>query len=179
MYYFIRVFLQETYSIEDLAWYSSDGLKLTGTYNTGVDGEYHYITNIMNDVVFPYVPNTDFELSMKAYRPSTTTGRALLVEFGASKSDTLLCGWDEGNTSSTKNVRIYRRSGNTNTSIENITNPNYNNNEWMDFKLRFENGTVTLTIGGTSISTSMSNVSRIGVYNTSTSRISELKIKIL
>ena len=116
---------------------------------------------------------------MKAYRPTTVSGRGLLIEFGSSKSDTLLCGWDEGNTSSAKNCRIYRRIGTSNTSVENITSPNYNNAEWTDFKLRFEDGTVTLSIGGTSISTSRSTVSRIGVYNTTTSRISELKIKTL
>ena len=165
--------------ISDIYWYSSDGTKLTGTYSTGSDSNYSYITNLGTDLLFPAVPDNDFELSMKAYRPTTASGRALLLEFGASKSDTLLCGWDSGTSSSTKNVRIYRRSGSNNTSVQNNTNPDYNNGEWIDFKLRFENGTVTLTVGGTSVSTSRSSVSRIGNYDSSTSRLSEMQIRTL
>ena len=171
--------LQETYSISDIYWYSNDGTKCSGTYSTGTDGDYHYITSIGTDLLFPSVPTGNFELSMKAYRPTTLSGRALLLEFGASKSDTLLCGWDEGSSSSAKNVRIYRRSGTSNTSVLNNTNPDYNNEEWVDFKLRFENSTVTLTIGGTSISTSRSSVSRIGNYDSSSSRLSEMQIRTL
>ncbi len=165
--------------ISDIYWYSSDGTKLTGTYSTGSDSNYSYITNLGTDLLFPAVPDNDFELSMKAFRPTTTSGRALLLEVGTSKSDTLLCGWDEGNTTSSKNVRIYRRSGTSNTSVQNNTNPDYNNGEWIDFKLRFENGAVTLTIGGTSISTTRSSVTRIGVYSNSTSRLSEMQIRTL
>ena len=152
--------------ISDIYWYSSDGTKLTGTYSTGSDSNYSYITNLGADLLFPAVPDNDFELSMKAL-------------FGANKSDTLLCGWDTGTTDSIKNVRIYRRSGTSNTSIQNNTDPDYNNGEWIDFKLRFENGTVTLTIGGTSVSTSRSSVSRIGNYDSSTSRLSEMQIRTL
>ena len=173
------IIVSETYSISDIYWYSNDGTKCSGTYSTGTDGDYDYITSIGTDLLFPTVPTGDFELSMKAYRPTTASGRALLLEFGTSKSDTLLCGWDSGTSSSTKNVRIYRRSGNSNTSVQNNTNPDYNNGEWIDFKLRFENGTVTLTIGGTSVSTSRSSVSRIGSYDSSTSRLSEMKIRTL
>lgn len=165
--------------ISDIYWYSSDGTKLTGTYSTGSDSNYSYITNLGTDLLFPAVPDNDFELSMKAFRPTTTSGRALLLEVGASKSDTLLCGWDSGASSSTKNVRIYRRSGSSNTSVQNNTNPDYNNGEWVDFKLRFENGSVTLTVGGTSVSTSRSSVSRIGNYDSSTSRLSEMQIRTL
>ena len=169
----------ETYEVKDIFWYSNDGTKCSGTYSTGTDGNYHYITNIGDNLLFPAIPIGDFELSMKAYRPTTQSGRILLLEFGASKSDTLLCGWDSGASSSTKNVRIYRRSGSSNTSVQNNTNPDYNNGEWIDFKLRFENGTVTLTIGGTSVSTSRSSVSRIGNYDSSTSRLSEMQIRTL
>lgn len=171
--------VSETYTISDIYWYSNDGTKCSGTYSTGTDGDYHYITSIGNDLLFPTVPTGDFELSMKTYRPTTASGRALLLEFGTSKSDTLLCGWDSGTSSSTKNVRIYRRSGTSNTSVQNNTNPDYNNGEWINFKLRFENGTVTLTIGGTSVSTSRSSVSRIGNYDSSTSRLSEMQIRTL
>ena len=173
--------VSERCSISDIYWYSNDGTKCSGTYSTGTDGNYHYITSIGTDLLFPTVPTGDFELSMKAYRPTTASQeRALLLEFGASKSDTLLCGWDGTASSSTaRNVRIYRRSGTSNTSVQNNTNPDYNNGEWTDFKLRFENGTVTLTIGGTSVSTSRSSVSRIGNYDSSTSRLSEMQIRTL
>ena len=165
--------------IEDIYWYSDDGTKLYGTYSTDSDSSYSYITNIETNVEFPHIPTGNFELSMKAYRPTITTYRALLIEFGASKSDTLLCGWDDGNTSTTKNCRIYRRIGSINASVQNNTNPQYNNEEWVDFKLRFEEGTVTLTIGGTSISTIISSVSRIGNYSPTSSKLSEFKIKLL
>ena len=171
--------VSEICSISDIYWYSNDGTKCSGTYSTDTDGDYHYITSIENDLLFPAIPTGDFELSMKVYRPTTVSGRALLIEFGTSKSDTLLCGWDEGNYTYLKNVRIYRRSGSSNTSVQNNTTPDYNNEEWIDFKLRFENGTVTLTIGGTSISTSRSSVSRIGNYDSSTSRLSEMQIRTL
>ena len=165
--------------VNDIYWYSDDGTKLTGNYSTGSDSSYDYITNIGTDLLFPHIPTGDFELSMKVYRPTTTTGRALLIEFGASHSDTLLCGWDEGNSSTAKNCRIYRRSGSNNTSVQNITNPNYNNEEWIDFKLRFEDGTVTLTIGGTSISTTRSSITRIGNYSQTTSRLTNFQIRTL
>ena len=117
---------------------------------------------------------------MKVYRPTTNTNRALLLEFGVSKSDTLLAGWDGGDFNNHKNIRIYRRTGNSNTSITNNTNPSYNNGEWVDLIVRFENGTFSLTIGGTTVSTSLTTLSRIGLYNNvSTSRLSELKIKPL
>lgn len=173
------IIFSEIYEVKDIYWYSNDGTKCSGTYSTGTDGDYDYITSIGTDLLFPTVPTGDFELSMKAYRPTTVSGRALLLEFGASKSDTLLCGWDSGASSSTKNVRIYRRSGSSNTSVQNNTNPDYNNGEWTDFKLRFENGSVTLTVGGTSVSTSRSSVSRIGNYDSSTSRLSEMQIRTL
>ena len=171
--------LQETYSIEDLYWYSSNGTGLSGIYSVGTDSSYTYVTSLASDVVFPAIPSGDFELSMKAYRPTSRSNRNLLLEVGVSKNDTLLCGWDTGTSDSAKNVRIYKRSGNSNASIENNTNPSYNNGEWIDFKIRYENGTVTLTVGGTSISTTFSTVSRIGNYITSYSRLSQLKIKTL
>ena len=171
--------LQDTYSIEDVYWYSADGKKLNGTYATGTDGNYSYVTAMTNDVSFPAVPSTDFELSMKAYRPTSTSDRNLLFEVGDSRSDTLLVGWDSGASSTAKNIRIYRRSGNSNTSVENNTSPSYNNGEWLDFKIRYENGTVTLTVNNDSINASRSSVSRIAVYILSKSRISELKIRTL
>ena len=173
------MFLQETYSIEDLYWYSSNGTGLSGIYSVGTDSSYTYVTSLASDVVFPAIPSGDFELSMKAYRPTSRSNRNLLLEVGVSKNDTLLCGWDTGTSDSAKNVRIYKRSGNSNASIENNTNPSYNNGEWVDFKIRYENGIVTLTVGGTSMSTSFSTVSRIGNYTLSTSRLSQLKIKTL
>ena len=166
-------------TISDIYWYSSDGTKLTGTYSTGSDGSYSYVTSLGDNLGFPTPPTSNFEFSCKAYRPTTTSTRNLLIEFGVSKSDTLLCGWDSGSSSTTKNVRIYKRSGNTNTSIQNNTSPLYNNGEWTDFKISYIDGTVTLTIGETSISTTFSTISRIGNYTTSASRIAELKIKEL
>ena len=173
------MFLQETYTIEDVYWYSGDGTKLTGSYSTGTDSGYSYVTNIGSDVVFPAVPTGDFELSMKAYRPTSTSNRNLLFEVGSAKNDTLLVGWDSGASNSAKNLRIYRRSGNSNTSVTNNTSPGYNNGEWLDLKIQYDDGTVTLTGGSTSVSATRGTVTRIGNYVTSASRISELKIKLL
>ena len=166
-------------SVEDAYWYSSDGTKLEGTYSTGTDSGYNYITSLGDNLLFPAVPENDFELTMKVYRPTSTSDRNLLLECGTSKSDTLLVGWDSGGSSSAKNLRIYRRSGTSNTSVQNNTNPDYSNSAWFDLKLKYENGTFTLTAGTTSISTNLSSLSRIGNYYHSNSRLSELKIKLL
>ena len=173
------MFVSKTYSITDIYWYSADGSKLSGIYTTGTNSGYTYITRPSTSLLFPAVPTGDFEFTMKVYRPAVLDYRSLLLEFGVSKSNTLLVGWDNGGNNDAKNIRIYNRQGSQNTSVAQDTNPQYNNGEWMDFTLRFENGTVSLTVGNSTITTSFSTISRIGNYYETRSFMSEFKIRTL
>ena len=166
-------------SEETIFWESSDGTGLSGTYSTGSDSSYNYIYNLSSTVAFPSIPSTPFELSFKFNRPTTTTNRNLLWCIGASTTDCLLVGWDSGSASGDKNMRIYRRSGSTNTSVQNNTSPNYNNGEWNTATITYDGTNLTFTIGSTSISTTLSSVSIIQNYTTSNSKITDLKIRKL
>lgn len=152
---------------------------MTGTYTTGSDSSYSYITSLSTNVAFPQIPTGAFELSFKFNRPTSTTNRNLLWCIGASTTDCLLVGWDSGSASSDKNMRIYRRSGSSNTSVTNNTSPNYNNGEWTEAKITFDGTNCTFTIGSTSISTTLSSVSIIQNYATSNVKLTDFKIRKL
>lgn len=173
--------LQETYEIEDLYWYSSDGTKLAGTYTTGSDSSYSYITGCQSNVGLPLtltLPSA-FELSYKHYdnySGSDISARNGLWRIGSDENNGVLI----GSEASYERIRIYNRSSGSN-SVQQTKTESYTRNQWNEFKIRYENGVWTVSRGENNVSYSKSFTINIWHFNEtfSASRFSDFKLKQL
>lgn len=171
--------LQEIYSIQDCTLYSSNATKCTGTYSTGSDSNYSYITSLQTNVTVPVTFPSSFEISMM-YKKANNTGNGGLWYLGASTSTCLLVGCNSGGTSdSTVPIVIYDRINGSHTLKQ--SNNCFPNNQWVELKITYQNNLVTVSANGQSISYSYTMPSSIIMQNFQNTalKISQLKIKPL
>jgi len=169
--------LQETYELEDCNFYSSDGTKLQGTYTTGNDGTYSYITNIQDNVQLPSMTfPSNFVFSMKHYAGGTDSWGNALWLIGSDSQNGLLIGAERSNT----RLRIYNWS-NGNASVQQTMNSSYSASTWYTLEIECNNGVWTVKANGNTISYSKSfATSIIKAYSEERyARLSEIKIKPL
>ena len=177
---FFRMVLQETYELQDLFFYSSDGTDLTGTYTTASDGTYNYITNVSAGAGIPNLNLTeDFEFSFKYYNatpfnPWSSFNALWLV--GVDTNNGVLIGCE----AETTRIRIYNRSAGSNT-IQQTQTSAFNINEWTNVSIKCINGVWSITVNGHTISYSKSFTTQIiQMYSSyQNTRITDLRIKAL
>lgn len=181
-----RIFLQETYEIEDLIFYSLDGTDFTGTYDTGSDGTYNYITNLHSDVGITTNLLSDFEFSYKYYLTQWESGMGAsqwntLWNIGVDTNNGVLIGCEAENS----RIRIYNRNNGQNTSqtLKEGCYPNFGstNVDWFDVSIKYENNVWSVNVNGNTITYSKTfNPTFIRMYsNYSKPRIREIKVKAL
>ena len=144
---FFRMVLQETYEIEDLIFYSLDGTDLTGTYETGSDGTYNYITNLKGDVQLSNLNlPSHFVFSMK-YCPNNTGGWGnSLWLIGSDLNNGVLIGAEGTNT----RLRIYDWT-NGSPSSQQVLNSSFSTYEWNELEIEYDNGVWTSRVGTNSV----------------------------
>ena len=168
------VFLQETYELQDCVKYGFNNW--TGSYNTGTD-TYDYLTPTSTGVSPNISLPSSFKMSYKFKNMRTDndyTGTGLWV-IGADVNNGVLIG-HEGTD---RRIRIYSRTGGSNTAraTENYV---YSYQTWTDAEITYNNGTISMTVGGKTVSYSLSSTAFMQFYMSySMLRIAEFKIKAL
>ena len=166
-----------TFSIEDCAFYSSDGTKLSGSYLTGSDTSYHYIYNLQNNVQLPSITvPTNFIFSMK-YNPDDTGswGNGLWL-VGSNSNNGVLIG-AEGTDS---RIRIYNWNNGSASSQQTLNNA-FSSSSWNTLEIEFNNGVWTSRVGENSVSYTKSFTPSLFKFYASAqkARFAEIKIKAL
>lgn len=157
----LRIFQSVTCSIHDYIKYSSDGTGLSGTYNTGTDGTYDYITRLQSilDPNTALISSCEISYKFKVTSTSGTGNGSLLWCIGSDVNNGVLIG-TEGTDA---RMRIYLRSNGNNT-VQQTSNNLYSLNTWFDVKITYTNGTISITVGGQTISYSLSSVAYFKTY---------------
>ena len=141
----------ETYSIIDAYKYTIDGSGLDGTFTTGSDGTYSYITGCQSNVgITNFGLTGDFEMTYKFYMDyssGATSPYNNLWNIALNSSNGVLIGC-EGED---RRIRVYNRQNNSNTSIDMKTNC-YSYKNWVDVSIKYQSGTWSITVGGQSVS---------------------------
>lgn len=84
-----------------------------------------------------------------------------------------------GHEGSDRRIRIYSRSNGSNTARD-TQNYVYSYQTWTDAEITYENGTITMTVGGKTVSYSLSSAVIMQFYASySNLRVAEWKIKAL
>ena len=164
----------ETYSIEDCIKVGFSNWN--GTFTTGTD-TYDYIqitgTGVGPNITLP----SAFEMNYKFKNLTTdgaVTGTGLWV-IGTDTDNGVLIGHEGAD----RRIRVYSRSNGSNTARD-AQNYVYSFQTWTDAKITYENGTITMTVGGKSVSYNLSSAVIMQFYTSYTNmRISEWKIKPL
>ena len=173
-FYVMGMFSSETYIVEDCIKASFNGW--TGTFSTGTD-TYDYLcptgTNVSPNITLP----SSFKMSYKFKNmntDTTATGTGLYV-IGTNTNNGVLIG-HEG---SDRRIRIYSRSNGSNTARD-TQNYVYSYQTWTDAEITYENGTITMTVDGKSVSYNLSSAVIMQFFNSYPQlRIAEWKIKPL
>ena len=147
----------------------------TGTYTTGTD-TYDYIQP--SSIISPNISlPSSFKIEYKFYNTNndtTATGTGLWI-IGADTDNGVLIG-HEGTD---RRIRIYSRSSGSNT-VRATENTVYTYQTWTDALITYNNGTISLTVGGKTISYSLSSTNVMQTYAVySALRLAEFKIKPL
>ena len=141
----------ETYSIIDAYKYTSDGSGLDGTFTTGSDGTYSYITGCQSNVgITNFGLTGDFEMTYKFYMDyssGATSPYNNLWNIALNSNNGVLIGC-EGED---RRIRVYNRQNASNTSIDMKTNC-YSYKNWVDVSIKYQSGTWSITVGGQSVS---------------------------
>jgi len=169
--------LQKTYEVEDCVFYSEDGTGLTGTYTTGTDGTYSYITNIQDNVQVPNISiSGDYVFSMKHYAGGTDSWGNSLWLIGSDSSNGLLIGAERTNT----RLRIYNWN-NGSASAQQTRNSSYSASTWYDLEIEYSNGVWSVKANGYTISYSKTFTTNIiKAYSEERyARLCEIKVKKL
>ena len=153
--------VSEIYSIHDYIKYSSDGTGLAGTYNTGTDGTYDYITHLESilDPETSLTNSCEVSYKFKVTSSSGTGYGSLLWCIGSDANNGVLIGTE----SNSNRMRIYSRSNGNNT-VQQTTNNVWSLNTWFDVKITYNNGTISITVGGQTISYSLASVAYFKTY---------------
>ena len=145
------MFSSETYSIIDAYKYTSDGSGLDGTFTTGSDGTYSYITGCQSNVgITNFGLTGDFEMTYKFYMDyssGATSPYNNLWNIALNSNNGVLIGC-EGED---RRIRVYNRQNASNTSIDMKTNC-YSYKNWVDVSIKYQSGTWSITVGGQSVS---------------------------
>ena len=171
----LRILLQEIFVVEDCVKVGFSGW--TGTFTTGTD-TYNYIqitgTGVSPNVTLP----SAFKVNYK-FKPVGTdqinSSNSGLWNIGANTNNGVLIGHE----ATDKRLRIYSRSNGTNT-VQRTENSVYTHNQWNDAELTYNNGSISITVGGKTISYTLSTATIMQFYNSySNLRIAEWKLKAL
>ena len=168
------MFLTKTFAIEECIKVGFNNW--TGTYNTGTD-------------TYPYIQITGYDVSPNITLPSkwkvnykfknlrndeTSWGSGLWIIGNDANNGVLI-----GHEGSSKRIRIYSRSGGGNTPVGTENNV-YNYQTWTDAEISYNNGTISITVGGKTLSTTLSSAVIMQFYTKyEEMRIAEWKIKPL
>lgn len=166
--------LTKTYEVEDCIKVGFNNWN--GTFTTGTD-TYDYIqitgTGVGPNITLP----SAFEMNYKFKNLTTdgaVTGTGLWV-IGTDTDNGVLIGHEGAD----RRIRVYSRSNGSNTARD-AQNYVYSFQTWTDAKITYENGTITMTVGGKSVSYNLSSAVIMQFYTSYTNmRISEWKIKPL
>ena len=168
------MFVSKTYEVEDCI---KEGFNnWSGTYNTGTD-TYNYLTPSGNNVSPNVTLPSSFEMTYKfknMNNDESASGTGLWI-IGTDADNGVLIG-HEGTA---RRIRIYSRSGGQNT-VRATEEYVYSYQTWTDAKITYNNGTISLTVGGKTVSYSLSSNNIMKFYTAySKLRIAEFKIKPL
>ena len=145
------MFSSETYAITDAYKYTSDGSGLDGTFTTGSDGTYSYITGCQSNVgITNFALTGDFEMTYKFnmnYSSGATSPYNNLWNMALDSNNGVLIGCEGEN----KRIRVYNRQNASNTSIDMKTDC-YSYKNWVDVSIKYQSGTWSITVGGQSVS---------------------------
>lgn len=174
LYAKVRSLVSKIFSLEDCIKAGFNGWN--GTFSTGTD-TYDYLcptgTNVSPNITLP----SSFKMSYKFKNmntDSTATGTGLW-NIGTNTNNGVLIG-HEG---SDRRIRIYSRSNGSNTARD-TQNYVYSYQTWTDAEITYENGTITMTVGGKSVSYNLSSAVIMQFFNSYPQlRIAEWKIKPL
>lgn len=168
-------FVTETYIVEDCIKAGFNGW--TGV-TTGTD-TYPYVTAQSGHKVVPNVSlpaNFKMTYKFKDMRTTEDSSGTWLWYIGADSSNGVLIGSED----SDRRIRIYNRSGGSNTVIG-TENYVFTKQQWTDAEITLNNGTITVSVGGKSLSHSLSSRTVFETWgsNYTNCRIAEFKIKPL
>lgn len=170
--------VSKRYSIIDAIKYTKDGTGINGTYTTGTDGTYDYITSIQSilDPQASLTSSCEVTYKFKVTNTSVTGNGSLLWSIGSDANNGILIG-TEGNSN---RIRIYSRNNGNNTVQQTINNI-FSLNTWFDVKITCNNGTISITVGGQTISYSLSSIAYFKSYTPVTTgvQLTEFMIKPL
>ena len=169
----VGMIVSETYAIEDCIKVGFNGW--TGTYSTGTD-TYDYITPstvVSPNVTLPSAFKVTYKFkNMNSSTQGTGSG---LWNIGIDTNNGILIG-HEGTD---KRIRAYIRT-NGNNSAQTPQNNAYSYQTWTDTEITYQNGTISLSVGGKTISYNISAPNIMQTYEPYTKlRIAEWKIKPL
>lgn len=169
-----RTYLQKTYELEDCIKVGFDGW--TGTFSTGTD-TFDYLTPTGTGVSPNVSLPSSFKMSYKfknMNNDTTATGTGLW-NIGSDSNNGVLIG-HEG---SDRRIRIYSRSGGSNT-VRATENYVYSYQTWTDAEITYDNGSISMTVGGKTVSYNLSSTTFMQFYMAYPMlRIAEFKIKAL
>lgn len=166
--------LTKTYSIEDCIKVGFNNWN--GTFTTGTD-TYDYIqitgTGVGPNITLP--SNWEMSYKLKNTRPNNYADGSGLWVIGTDTDNGVLIG-HEGTD---RRIRAYLRSNGTNT-VKGTENNAYAYQTWTDAVITYNNGTISMTVGDKTVSSSLSSSIIMQFYSSySYLRISEWKIKPL
>ena len=167
-------YLTTTYSIEDCI--KAGFNNWNGTVTTGTD-TYNYI-QITGSGVSPNITlpsNWEMSYKFKNMRNDELPTGSGLWNIGADTNNGVLIGHE----STARRIRLYARSGGNNT-VRATEEGVYSYQTWTDAKITYDNGTITMTVGGKTVSYSLSIASIMQFYTQYAElRIADWKIKPL
>ena len=153
------MFSSETYIVEDCIKAGFNGW--TGTFSTGTD-TYDYLcptgTGVSPSINLP--SNWKMSYKFKNMRTDNDSSGTGLYVIGTNTNNGVLIG-HEG---SDRRIRIYSRSNGSNTARD-TQNYVYSYQTWTDAEITYENGTITMTVGGKSVSYNLSSAVIMQFYN--------------
>ena len=166
--------LEETISIEDCIKVGFTGW--TGTYTTGTD-TYDYLCPTNAGVSPNATLPSEWIMTYKFKDLDTTASGqgSCLWNIGADTNNGALIGHEGTNS----RIRVYARSGGSNTVHETQTYT-YNYNTWTDAVVKYQNGTLSVTVGGKTVSYSVASTVIMQTWgNYPQCRLAEFNIKAL
>jgi hypothetical protein len=175
-------FTAEADSIISSETYVEDCIKVgfnnwNGTFTTGTD-TYDYITPTGTDVSPNVTLPSSFKVNYKFKNTNTSGSQSNgsgLWNIGADTNNGILIGHE----TSDKRIRAYIRTNGSNSAQTPVNNV-YEYNTWTDAEIVYQNGTISLTVVGQTISYSISALNIMQFYASYTAlRIAEWKIKPL
>ena len=153
------MFSSETYIVEDCIKAGFNGW--TGTFSTGTD-TYDYLcptgTGVSPSINLP--SNWKMSYKFKNMRTDNDSSGTGLYVIGTNTNNGVLIG-HEG---SDRRIRIYSRSNGSNTARD-TQNYVYSYQTWTDAEITYENGTITMTVDGKSVSYNLSSAVIMQFYN--------------